>query len=132
MSRLLFILLFVAVVIVAWACKSGTKSSVYKTVGVDEFVRIISDTASVVVLDARTQSEYDEGHIAHAVLIDVKTDSFMMAARDLLPKDKTIAVYCRSGRRSAMAADMLTDEGYTVVNLDGGIMAWIQSGKSVE
>jgi rhodanese-related sulfurtransferase len=119
-------------VIVAWACKSGTKSSVYKTVGVDEFERIISDTAGVVVLDARTQSEYDEGHIAHAVLIDVKTDSFMMAARDLLPKDKTIAVYCRSGRRSAMAADMLTDEGYTVVNLDGGIMAWIQSGKSVE
>lgn len=132
MSRLLFILLFVAVVIVAWACKSGTKSSVYKTVGADEFERIISDTAGVVVLDARTQSEYDEGHIANAVLIDVKTDSFMMAARDLLPKDKTIAVYCRSGRRSAMAADMLTDEGYTVVNLDGGIMAWIQSGKSVE
>ena len=132
MSRLLFILLFVAVVIVAWACKSGTKSSVYKTVGADEFERIISDTAGVVVLDARTQSEYDEGHIAHAVLIDVKAGAVRMAARDLLPKDKTIAVYCRSGRRSAMAADMLTDEGYTVVNLDGGIMAWIQSGKSVE
>lgn len=77
----------------------------------------------VVVLDVRTADEFKEEHIENALNIDVKQDDFMEKAK-ALPKDKTIAVYCRSGKRSANAADKLASEGYKVVNLLGGIIAW--------
>ena len=129
MNKLLLVILLLALVTVSWACrKANVTNDAFKTVGVDEFEQLIADT-SVVVLDVRTLAEYQEGHIKDALLIDVKTDSFMMAAREQLPKDKTVAVYCRSGRRSAMAAEMLAAEGYQIVNLDGGILAWKKAGK---
>ncbi len=85
----------------------------------------------VVLLDVRTEAEYAEEHIEGAVLIDQKQDDFMEKAKTMLPIDKTIAVYCRSGRRSANAAGKLADVGYKCVNLKGGIMAWKEAGKPV-
>ena len=85
----------------------------------------------VVLLDVRTEVEYAEEHIEGAVLIDQKQDDFMEKAKTMLPIDKTIAVYCRSGRRSANAAGKLADVGYKCVNLKGGIMAWKEAGKPV-
>ena len=85
----------------------------------------------VVLLDVRTETEYAEEHIEGAVLIDQKQDDFMEKAKTMLPIDKTIAVYCRSGRRSANAAGKLADVGYKCVNLKGGIMAWKEAGKPV-
>ena len=132
MNKLFLVLLLVVIVVVAWAMKGqNIKSDQFATVGVDEFEKLLTDTAQVVCLDVRTPSEFREGHLRGAILIDVKTDSFMLAARDQLPKDKTIAVYCRSGRRSATAASMLSDEGYKMVNLDGGINAWKDAGKLI-
>ena len=129
MNKLLLVILLLALVTISWACrKTNVTNDAFKTVGVDEFEQLIADT-NVVVLDVRTLAEYQEGHIKDALLIDVKTDSFMVAAREQLPKDKTIAVYCRSGRRSATAAEMLAAEGYQMVNLDGGILAWKKAGK---
>lgn len=84
----------------------------------------------VVLLDVRTAAEFKEGHIENAVNIDVKQDDFMDKAK-ALPKDKTIAVYCRSGRRSATAAGRMASEGYKVVNLVGGITAWKDGGRPV-
>lgn len=131
MNKTILVLVLIAVAVIAWACKPNAKNSAYKTVGVDEFERLIATGGdSVVVLDVRTPSEYAEGHLSDAVLIDVKSDSFMAEARRQLPRDKTIAVYCRSGRRSAHAADMLSAEGYQLVNLDGGITAWTRAGKA--
>ena len=85
---------------------------------------LLTDNPNVVILDVRTASEYAEGHIEGAMNIDVRSDSFAERAESLLPKEKTIAVYCRSGRRSAQAANLLAKSGYRVVNLSGGIIAW--------
>ncbi len=81
----------------------------------------------VTLLDVRSAEEYAEGHIYGAVNIDVRNNVFMDEAKTRLDKSKTIAVYCRSGRRSAHAADLLSAEGYQVVNLKGGIEAWKES-----
>ena len=130
MNKILLVILLLALVTISWACrKTNVTIDTFKTVGVDEFEQLIADTAAVVILDVRTLAEYQEGHIKGAILIDVKTDSFMVAAREQLPKEKTIAVYCRSGRRSATAAEMLAAEGYLMVNLDGGILAWRKADK---
>jgi rhodanese-related sulfurtransferase len=95
----------------------------YEDVDTEGFAALIAQP-EVVVLDVRTSEEYLEGHLAEALLIDVKGDDFLDKARKALPKDKTIAIYCRSGRRSAHAAEMLAAEGFKVVNLKGGILAW--------
>ena len=95
----------------------------FENVDVQAFDSLVSNP-DVVVLDVRTPDEYAQGHIDGAVNIDIKDDNFMANAIKLLPTDKTIAVYCRSGRRSAKAAGMLADNGFKAVNLKGGIIAW--------
>lgn len=104
--------------------------STFRSVSVEEFGRIISDS-SVVTLDVRTKVEYAEGHIDGAVHIDVLKDSFMDIAKEQLPKDRTIALYCRTGRRSKSAARMLAREGFQVVEMDKGYVEWEKSGKPV-
>lgn len=96
---------------------------IYEDVDTEGFAALIAQP-EVVVLDVRTSEEYLEGHLAEALLIDVKGEDFLDKARKALPKDKTIAIYCRSGRRSAHAAELLAAEGFKVVNLKGGILAW--------
>ena len=103
----------------------------YENVDVNAFAARITDQ-DVVLLDVRTADEYNDGHIRNAINIDVKQDGFIEEAKSTLPADKTIAVYCRSGRRSANAAGTLVKEGYNVVNLEGGIMAWTNAGMPVE
>jgi rhodanese-related sulfurtransferase len=101
-------------------CSSSTASSSVSTVPPGEFVTAASEPGTVVV-DVRTAGEYSAGHVDGAVNIDVESGDFatQIAA---LPKDATYAVYCRSGRRSALAADQMAQAGFTsVVNLDGGI-----------
>lgn len=132
MQKTLLILLLIAVVVVALACKPSGKSDAYKTVGVDEFEQLAHQADSVVVLDVRTPQEFAEGHLRRAVAIDINDSSFLSTALERLPMEKTIAVYCRSGRRSAKAAALLAAKGYIVVNLDGGIIAWNKAGKETE
>ncbi|MBQ9656422.1 MAG: rhodanese-like domain-containing protein [Prevotella sp.] len=98
---------------------------------VQGFAALTADT-NVVVLDVRTAAEYAEGHIKGAVLIDQGQSDFMEKAKEMLPAQKTIAVYCRSGRRSANAAGRLADAGYKCVNLKGGIIAWQRANMPVK
>lgn len=102
----------------------------YENVDVQGFVELVADT-NVVVLDVRTVAEFTEGHIEGAVNIDQSQNNFVEKARAALPSEKTIAVYCRSGRRSANAAGKLADIGYKCVNLKGGIIMWKEAGKPV-
>lgn len=102
----------------------------FESMDVHQFSELIADS-SVVILDVRTASEYAEGHIKGAVLIDQFKSDFLEQARQRLPKDRTIAVYCRSGRRSANACGKLEAEGYKPINLKGGIMAWMKEGKPI-
>lgn len=78
------------------------------------------------VIDVRTRSEYAEGHIAGAENVDVNQPGFVERVR---LKDESVAVYCRTGKRSQKAALMLAEQGAKVYDLGGGIMAWRQAGK---
>lgn len=102
----------------------------FENVDVQGFAELIKDT-NVVVLDVRTASEFAEGHIERAVNIDYYKDDFVEKAKAALPTDKKIAIYCRSGRRSANAASKLAAEGYVLVNLKGGIIDWQKAGMPV-
>ncbi len=102
----------------------------FENTGVQGFAELIADT-NVVVLDVRTAAEFAEGHIQRAVLIDQGQSDFIEKAKATLPADKTIAVYCRSGRRSANAAGRLADVGYKCINLKGGIIAWQKANMPV-
>lgn len=94
-----------------------------KTVSADEFARIIKSD-SVILVDVRTADEYNAGHIDGARNIDVLKDDFNNIATTSLPKDKEIAVYCRSGKRSMKAANILAKDGFKVINLKGGWLEW--------
>ena len=102
----------------------------FENVEVKEFAELITDS-NVVILDVRKADEFAEGHIKGAILIDQFQSDFVEQAQAKLPIDKTIAIYCRSGRRSSNAAGKLTDVGYKCVNLKGGIIAWKDAGKPV-
>lgn len=85
-------------------------------------------TDTTQLLDVRTPQEYAEGHIDGALNINVQSDDFKELAQRELSKDLTVLVYCRSGRRSLDAAEILTNLGYKVVNLKGGIIEWKEDG----
>ena len=102
----------------------------YTDMNVDEFDNLIAQP-DVQLLDVRTEKEFAEGHIAGARLADVKLDGFIQKACAMLDTARTVAVYCRSGRRSASAAKLLAARGYKVVNLKGGILAWQSQGMPV-
>ena len=102
----------------------------FESLDAKAFEQVISDT-SVVRLDVRSIDEYASGHIAKAINIDVMKDDFKTKATSLLPKDKTIALYCRSGRRSKKAAGILVENGYKVVELNSGISGWINAQKEI-
>lgn len=76
------------------------------------------------LLDVRTPAEYADGHINDALNINVQSDDFLTLATKALTKEKPVYVYCRSGKRSMDAATRLAKNGYQVVNLTGGILAW--------
>jgi rhodanese-related sulfurtransferase len=89
----------------------------------EEAKKKIDENKDVIVLDVRTQEEYESSHIEGAILIP-DTDISDHAEEVLTDKSATILVYCRSGRRSALAAQNLSDLGYTSVYDFGGIIDW--------
>jgi rhodanese-related sulfurtransferase len=103
----------------------------FENVDVTGFEKLMNDS-NVVVLDVRTAEEFAESHLAGALNIDQGQSDFMEKSKAALPDSKTIAVYCRSGRRSASAANRLAAEGYKCVNLKGGIIAWKEAGMPVK
>ena len=94
----------------------------------DEFEKsYIAD--GTVTIDVRTADEFAQGHLYHAVNIDWQKDGFMDEIKENFNTNLTLAIYCRSGKRSAAAAQALSDAGYKVLNLTGGYTAWTEAGK---
>ena len=94
----------------------------------DEFEKAyIAD--GTVTIDVRTADEFAAGHLYHAVNIDWQKDGFMDEITKNFNKAITLAIYCRSGKRSAAAAQALSDAGYKVLNMTGGYTAWTEAGK---
>ena len=113
----LFSLLLAAASLVG--CQSNTE---FKSVDAQQFAEVIANK-DVQLVDARTPEEYCEGHIPGAVNIDVKSPDFDTQIATLNP-DRPVAVYCRSGRRSKLAAERMTNAGLQVTELSEGILSW--------
>ena len=103
-------------------CSDGG-SATYEQISGAEAKALMNRESGYVIIDARTQEEYDQGHIPGAILIP-EYEIADRAEKELPDKDQLILVYCRSGRRSKIAAEELVKLGYTNVKEFGGIIDW--------
>ena len=100
----------------------GCSAKGFVSVSASEFAAEIAKEG-VQLVDVRTASEYAEGRIPGAVNIDLFSSDFAEKIATL-DKERTVALYCRSGRRSKSAAEVAVKQGFKVVELDGGIISW--------
>ena len=98
-------------------------SATYEQISGAEAKALMDSESGYIILDARTQEEYDAGHIPGAIMIP-EYEIADRAENELLDKNQLILVYCRSGRRSKIAAEELVKLGYTNVKEFGGIIDW--------
>ena len=99
------------------------KASTYEQITAEQAKTIMDTEKDYVIIDARTEEEFAEGHIENAILIpeyEIKD----RAEKELPDKEQLILVYCRSGRRSKIASEELVKLGYTNVKEFGGIIDW--------
>ena len=108
----------------------GTTGGKVTNLNVTDFAQKISDK-SVVVLDVRTPGEFQSEHLENAINVDYEGSNFEGEVQKL-DKSKTYAVYCRSGRRSGLATEIMAKDGFkSIFNLDGGIENWQAAGNKV-
>ena len=112
--------LLLALVLLLTACAQAAS---YEQITQEEAKQIMDTTNGYILLDTRTQEEYDQSHIPGALLIP-HTEIAQRAADELPDKDQVILVYCRSGNRSKQASEVLAELGYTNVKEFGGINTW--------
>ena len=123
MKKLVFLLLAVMLLTACGQDKENNQGAVYVNITAEEAKRIIDSEEGYIILDVRTQEEYDQGHIPGAIVIS--HEEIAEKAEDVLTdKDQLILVYCRSGRRSKLAAEALVELGYTNIKEFGGIIDW--------
>ena len=101
----------------------NNQEAVYVNITAEEAKQIMDSEEGYIILDVRTQEEYDQGHIPGAILIP-DTEVEVTAEDVLTDKDQLILVYCRSGRRSKLASEILVELGYTNIKEFGGIIDW--------
>ena len=103
--------------------KENNQGAVYVNITAEEAKRIMDSEGGYIILDVRTQEEYDEGHIPGAT--QISHEEIAEKAEDVLTdKEQLILVYCRSGRRSKIAAEAMVELGYTNIKEFGGIIDW--------
>ena len=123
MKKSFFLLLVVMLLTACGQDKENDRGVVYLNITAEEAKEIMDTEEGYIILDVRTQDEFDETHIPGAILIP--HDEITEKAEDLLTdKDQLILVYCRSGRRSKLAAEALVELGYTNIKEFGGIIDW--------
>lgn len=115
------------------SCKEGNSESEntlppetvneYEQITAEKAKELMDSETGYVIIDARTEEEYAEGHIEGAILIP-EYEIAQRAESELPDKNQLILVYCRSGRRSKIASKALADLGYTNVKEFGGIIDW--------
>ena len=123
MKKLIFLLLAVMLLTACGQDKENDQGAVYVNITAEEAKKIMDSEEGYVILDVRSQEEYEEAHIPGAILIP-HTEIEERAEEMLADKDQLILVYCRSGRRSKLAAEALVELGYTNVKEFGGIIDW--------
>ena len=123
MKKLIFLLLAVMMLTACGQDTENDQGAVYMNITVEEAKQIMDSEEGYIILDVREQNEYDAGHIPGSILIPyTQIDE---KANEMLPdKDQLILLYCRSGRRSKIAAEALVELGYTNIKEFGGISDW--------
>lgn len=122
MKRLISLLPFLGCI----ACAGGN----YTNLTTEEFATAIKDGAMAIV-DVRTPEEYAQGHLRDASNVNWFDQDFLDQIAKTYPKGTSLAVYCRSGKRSAAAAAKLSKAGYKVSNMLGGYLAWTEENRPV-
>ncbi len=122
---LLFIAIVMAMSLVACGSTEPGSSheSNYTQLSQEEAIAMMEESNDYLIVDVRTQEEYDEGHIPKAVCIPNETIG-SEPPEELTDLDQFLFIYCRSGRRSKEAAQKLADMGYAQVYEMGGINTW--------
>ena len=123
MKKLIIFLLAAVLLTACGQTEENNREAVYLNITAEEAKQIMDSEEGYIILDVRTQEEYDQGHIPGAILIS--HEEIAEKAEDVLTdKDQLILVYCRSGRRSKIAAEALVELGYTNIKEFGGIIDW--------
>ena len=123
MKKLVFLLLAVMLLTACGQDTENDQGAVYVNITAEKAKEIMDSEEGYIILDVRTQEEYDEGHIPGAIVISHE-EIAEKAEEVLTDKDQLILVYCRSGRRSKIAAEALVELGYTNIKEFGGIIDW--------
>ena len=123
MKKLVFLLLAVIMLTACGQDKENDQGAVYVNITAEEAKQIMDTEEGYIILDVREQDEYDAGHIPGAILIPYMQIE-EKAEKVLTDKEQMILVYCRSGRRSKIAAEALVELGYTNIKEFGGIIDW--------
>ena len=123
MKKLVFLLLAVMLLTACGQDTENDQGAVYVNITAEEAKQIMDTEEGYIILDVRTQEEYDEGHIPGATQISHE-EIAEKAEGVLTDKNQLILVYCRSGRRSKIAAEALAELGYTNIKEFGGIIDW--------
>ena len=89
------------------------------------------ETNKYMLIDVRTPEEFAQGHITGAININVNDEDFVKKIKDKTQKQKMLAIYCRSGRRSKVAINAIEPLKLQIVELNDGIMGWLQAGFKV-
>lgn len=127
--RLLFAVVLAVAIAAAYLQPTGGDDEGYVNVTVFQARSLIADKPELVILDVRTVAEFAEGHIEGAVNIPVQELSVRL---DELSRDDELLVYCRSGNRSAQAAEILVEAGFPAIyHMPGGITEWVDAGLPV-
>ena len=123
MKKLVFLLLAVMMLTACGQDKENDQGAVYMNITAEKAKEIMDSEEGYIILDVRTQEEYDQGHIPGAIVISHE-EIAEKADEVLTDKDQLILVYCRSGRRSKIAAEALVELGYANIKEFGGIIDW--------
>ena len=119
--------LIIGVILMA-GCTAEAPALIIEDVTAQEASTLIQDNLdnpNFVIVDVRTPEEYDEGHVEKAINIDFRSENFRNEI-DKLKKDKTYLIYCRSGRRSADALNIMKELDFTrIYHMNGGILEWL-------
>ena len=97
------------------------------TLNAGDFANRLKQQPDLVLLDVRTPSEYTEGHLPKSVNVDVLAPDFEQRAEAVLGKQRSVALYCRSGHRSKQAATLLSRRGIHVYELSTGWLGWVEA-----
>lgn len=118
--------MFVILGLLLISCVSSPKKqTIMNELAPTEWAELHSQTPQAVILDVRTEEEFESGYIKGALNLDIRGGADFIASVEALDRSKAYFVYCRSGARSGQACQLMGQMGFeNVYNLEGGVLAW--------